>query len=282
MKMMLVDSNQIFLGNIFALTKKQSDVDLPLLRHTFLKSVITLNRKFKADEVVICLEGTSWRKEVAPHYKSHRAKGREQSPYDFDILFKLINELTDEIDEYLPWKVIRHPRAEADDVIGQLTRRHVAGGGDVVIISSDKDFKQLHGSNVVQWNPTMKKHVRVNPKENYLQEHIIRCDQGDFVPNILSEYEHMITEGTRQKSITKKFFEQVMNMSEDDILAHPDLSKNYKRNRELVDLSYTPTDIKMEINDMYDNYEGTTDKKKVFNYFAKKRLKLLIGDIKDV
>jgi 5'-3' exonuclease len=194
----------------------------------------------------------------------------------------LINELTDEIDEYLPWKVIRHPRAEADDVIGQLTRRHVAGGGDVVIISSDKDFKQLHGSNVVQWNPTMKKHVRVNPKENYLQEHIIRGDQGDFVPNILSEYEHMITEGTRQKSITKKFFEQVMNMSEDDILAHPDLSKNYKRNRELVDLSYTPTDIKMEINDMYDNYEGTTDKKKVFNYFAKKRLKLLMGDIKDV
>ena len=41
---------------------------------------------------------------------------------------------------------------EADDIIATLTKHAVEAGGDVTIISSDKDLMQLVGTNVVMWD----------------------------------------------------------------------------------------------------------------------------------
>ena len=279
--LMLVDQNQILLGAIFATTRKQDDVDISLIRHVFFRSIIALNKKFKPDDIVICGEGRSWRKDVYPHYKAHRKKGRDKSPYDFDKIFPMINQIIDEINEFMPWKAVSHKRAEADDIIGQIGRRHAMSGGKVVIVSSDHDFKQLHEfGNVVQWNPTMKKLVRGEP--GYLKTHIIKGDSGDGIENILTDGGTLITEGKRQTPIRKMFLDACMAMHEDELIAHPDLSENYQRNRELIDLSYTPQDIKLDINKMYDEYDGQGDRKKVFNYFIKNKLKNLMGDINNV
>jgi hypothetical protein len=126
----------------------------------------------------------------------------------------------------------------------------------------------------------MKKLVRGEP--GYLKTHIIKGDSGDGIENILTDGGTLITEGKRQTPIRKMFLDACMAMHEDELIAHPDLSENYQRNRELIDLSYTPQDIKLDINKMYDEYDGQGDRKKVFNYFIKNKLKNLMGDINNV
>ncbi|HZF50892.1 MAG TPA: DNA polymerase I [Polyangiaceae bacterium] len=72
-------------------------------------------------------------------------------------------EMAGDLKEQLPWidKVVeanRFPRLridgyEADDVIGTLARRGAEQGLDVVIVSVDKDFAQLVGDRVRQFDP---------------------------------------------------------------------------------------------------------------------------------
>ena len=50
--------------------------------------------------------------------------------------------VTEEFKQVLPWKVVQVPRAEADDVIAVLAQTF--GDKPTLIVSSDKDYKQLH------------------------------------------------------------------------------------------------------------------------------------------
>ena len=57
-----------------------------------------------------------------------------------------------------------------------------------MIVSSDRDFLQLQRfRNVRQFSPLLKKELSVDNPRVYLQNHIIRGDKGDGIPNILSE-----------------------------------------------------------------------------------------------
>ena len=67
-----------------------------------------------------------------------------------------MNVLKEELTEWFPYKLVQVEKAEADDIIailvGLLNER-------TLILSSDKDFVQLHGFNVRQYSPMQKKFV---------------------------------------------------------------------------------------------------------------------------
>jgi len=159
--------------------------------------------------MIVCADGkNSWRKEAFPYYKAGRKKGRDESELDWGELFRIINLLRSELIEYFPYKVLHFDRLEADDIIGVLAHKLGTelnmGAEKVLVLSGDKDYIQLQTyANVDQYNPVLKKWVRDPTPGNYLNEHIIKGDKGDGVPNILSA-DNVLVIGERQKTMTAK------------------------------------------------------------------------------
>ena len=123
--------------------------------------------------------------------------------------------------------MIAVPHAEGDDVIAVLAKNIQEKS---IIISSDKDFSQLHKyKHIKQYSPIQKKMLTTSDPYKYLKEHIIRGDKGDGVPNILSA-DDCIVKGERQKPITKKKLAVWMEQSD---MANG-LSLNWKRNQKLI------------------------------------------------
>ena len=281
----LVDYNQVMLASLFAGIGNHTDMDVDenLLRHMFLNSIRFNRKKFHSEygEIVLCVDNKDvWRRDYFPYYKANRKKSRDESELDWNKLFESIHRIRAEIEEFFPYKVISVERCEADDIIATIIHEYGTelnmGSEKFLILSGDKDFIQLHGyANVDQYNPVMKKWIRNDNPDKYLQEHVLKGDVGDGVPNILSA-DNCLAVGERQRPMTKKrmstFFD-VSNMDEETRL-------RYNRNKKMIDLSEIPEEYKEKILAEY-NKDKEVGREHLFNFFVKKKLKNLITDIQD-
>ena len=192
----------------------------------------------------------------------------------FDILAKLKQELK----ETFPYKVIDVDGAEADDIIGTLVPIY-ARDQKILILSSDGDFLQLqqYGSNVKQYNPSLKKYVKSENPLVELKEKIIRGDKGDGIPNMFSASDCFVRD-LRQKPITKGVLEKYLNESVED---YSDTDKaNFSRNSTLIDLTKIPQEIKQKIINTYDETKPAS-RQKLLNYFIEHKLKNLMDVIEE-
>jgi len=156
-------------------------------KHLMLQSLRHISDKFGSyGDIVLALDTkTNWRKEVYPGYKGHRKKDRDESDVNFDEFFVHVAEFTDVLDNYFPYKVIVVDRAEADDIVGVLSKKF-APYEKVVAISSDKDFKQILEYGAELYDPIKKSYVRMSKEElkEWKMIHILCGDEGDGVPHI--------------------------------------------------------------------------------------------------
>lgn len=272
--MIIFDYNQVAIANLMEqIGSSREPVDESLIRHMILNTIRSNITKFSGEygkNIVIACDGRKyWRKEIFPLYKSNRKKNRSSSGHDWNSIFEALGNIRDELREYSPYKVIHIDRAEADDVIGVLTK-NAAPSEKVLILSSDKDFVQLHSNtNVKQWSPSMKKWIKSDKPELQLHELIITGDKDDGIPNILSG-DNFIAEGIRQKPITKKFLSEFNIMT-----TSGDIERNWHRNKMLIDLNYIPEDLKSDIINTYETIHPA-NKQKFMNYMIAKRLKNLL------
>jgi len=277
--MILVDLNQVVISNLMMqLNKSQKKgLDEPLIRHMILNSLRSYNKKFRDTygEMVICCDNRKyWRKEFFPFYKSGRKTARDRDTLDWHVIFETLDRVRQELKDNLPHKVIDVEGAEADDIIGVLTAR-ISKQEPILILSSDKDFIQLQKyDNVTQYSPILKKFISSDDPKNYIKEHIIRGDKGDGIPNFLSS-DNVFVIGERQKVINSKKLEEWMKQSVEEICTTDDMLRGYRRNQRLVDLDFTPENIRQSIVDAYESVE-IGNKQKLMNYFIQKRLGKLI------
>ncbi|MCB1358574.1 MAG: hypothetical protein KDK53_19480 [Maritimibacter sp.] len=112
-----------------------------LLRYTEGK-----NGGTAATHVAVIFDHSSktFRNALFPDYKANRP----ELPEDLRPQFPLTREAT----RAFNIACVETEGYEADDIIATLTRQAVEAGGDVTIISSDKDLMQLVGPNVVMWD----------------------------------------------------------------------------------------------------------------------------------
>ena len=284
--MILVDYNQVMLASLFAGIGNHTNVELDenLLRHMFLNSIRFNRKKFSGEygEIVLCCDNTNiWRKDYFPYYKANRKKNRDESELDWNALFDVIHEIRREIEEFFPYKVLYVDRCEADDIIATLVEEHGTelntGAEKILILSGDKDFIQLHKyANVDQYNPVLKKWIRHADPNKYLQEHVLKGDVGDGIPNILSA-DNTLAIGERQKPMTKKRIEMFTNTPDQ---MDEETKLRFNRNKQMIDLSLIPQQYKDIILNEYNNQEEV-GRSHLFNYFVKKKLKNLIGDLQD-
>jgi len=278
--MILLDFSQTMIGSFMAVGRGRVVVEEDLLRHTVLNTIRQYRRQFReydASGFVICCDSKlNWRKESFPEYKANRKKKKEDGTTDWKSLYAFLDEMIKDLRENFPYKVIQVDKAEADDIIGVLNE-HVAVN-PTLIISSDKDFLQLHKyEGLVQWSPLMKKFITGDPHES-LYEKVIRGDAGDGVPNILSSDDVLITEGKRQKPVTKKKLEAWRGKKPEEFCTE-DMLRNYYRNKAMVDLSETPESIRINIINQFK--EQVPKSGKLMSYFVEKRLKDLMNHITD-
>jgi len=276
--MILLDYSQIALANIIV----QKIDDEELIRHMILNSIRMYNKKYRDEygQMVICCDGfNTWRKEYFPEYKANRKKSRSASDLNWENIFLFLNQIREEIKENLPYKVIHMEGMEADDIIGTLTYETQEFGQHepVMIISSDKDFIQLHKfNNVKQFSPARKQLITEKHPRKYLFEHVCRGDTGDGIPNVLSP-DNCFTDGIKQSPLRQTVIDFWMENEEN---MPQEVLRNYQRNSTLIDLSKIPTDIYNSIVQEY-NTQVPAMRMKVLTYLIKYRCKNLIEVVEE-
>jgi 5'-3' exonuclease len=285
--MIIIDLNQVMISNLMMQLGNHTNAQLEenMVRHMVLNAIRSFNQKFSREygEIVIACDNTNnWRKKEFPYYKANRKKNQEKSELDWKSIFDCLGKIRQELKDYFPYRVIDVESAEADDIIATLVHTHgkiVSSDGDekILILSGDKDFIQLHiYSNVRQYDPVRKKFIEHNDPERFLKEHILKGDSGDGVPNILSADDCFVV-GQRQKPLTAKKMDAILEEGLEGKINHP-LFRNFKRNMHLINLSFTPWEIKEKILAQYDE-QDERDRSKMLNYFITNRLKNLMESI---
>lgn len=283
--MIIVDLNQVMLSNLLMQLGNHTNAQIEenMVRHMILNSLRSYRVKFGADygEMVIACDNTNyWRKKVFPYYKANRKKAQEKSDLDWKAVFECLNKIRAELKEFFPYRVIDIESAEADDIIATLVTNfgsEMNTGESILILSGDKDFIQLHTyANVKQYDPTRKKWITHNDPERYKEEHVLKGDSGDGIPNILSN-DNCFVVGDRQKPMTQKKLDAFIELSIDRKLDHPNY-RNYCRNSQLIDLSFVPNEIRERVMDSY-NAQTDKDRSKLMGYFIANKLRNLTEHI---
>ena len=280
--MIIVDYSQIALSNI--IVQKIDDKDL--IRHMILNSLRMYNKKYRDEygQMVLACDGfNTWRKDFFPEYKAARKKNRSASDLDWNNIFTSLNEIREEIRDNLPWKVLHLDGTEADDIVATLTTQTQEFGQHepVMIISSDKDFIQLHKfSNVKQFSPIQKKLVQDPHPITYKWNHIMRGDSGDGIPNVLSPDDTFISEQHQNQLRQTRVDEWINNIDNLRELMGDEVYRNFQRNQTLIDFDYIPEPIQTNIINTF-NETKPAARMKVLTYLINKRCNQLIECVEE-
>jgi 5'-3' exonuclease len=285
----VVDYNQTAISSLMAnlAGRRDVEVNIPLVRHMIINALRSYRKKFGpefGDMVIACDNRHYWRRQYFPNYKANRKKSRDESGFDWNSIFEALHLVRSELTEHFPYPVIDVDGAEADDVIAVLAEYSQTMNTDglmpsaepFLVLSGDHDFNQLQKwSNVKQYAPVQKKFIKLTETPHaVLMEHIIMGDKGDGVPNILSCDDTFIN-GDRQRPIRKDKLAEWKTQKPEEFINSDEMWRNYQRNRELVDLSRIPEDIKESIIDSYEMQKGG-DRSGLLNYFIANRMTQLI------
>ena len=280
MKYLIVDTANTFFRARHS-AHRQSDTwdKLGFAVHVTLSSVNKAWRDHKADHVVFCLEGRSWRKDFYEPYKKNRAVARQaltEAQAEEDTLFwEAFDSLKTFLDEKTNCTVMRHSNLEADDLIAGWVQAHP--DDEHVIVSSDTDFHQLLANNVKQYNGVadelhtlegifdkrgklvMDKKTK-EPKQIPDPEWILfeKCMRGDSTDNVFSAYPGVRKKGTKNKiGLLEAYADRnakgfnwnnlmLQRWTDHNGEEHRVLD-DYERNRILVDLTAQPEEVKQQI-----------------------------------
>ncbi len=277
--MILIDFSGI---SIAPIASGYIGTDVNLVRHAILNTIRMYRQKFgkQYGEIVIVADaGGNWRKDVYPEYKGKRKSNREASKIDWDAAFKSIGQVLEDIEANFPYKVIRQWGCEADDSIAEIVKwtQEFGNWENVMIISADKDFRQLQKfDNVSQFSPMTKKLIKEDHPRKYLAEHILTGCSGDGVPNVLSDDDTFLVEGKRQNVLSSK---KKAALLEDPKSLGEEVYRNWQRNKKMIDLtesSVCPENVKLEIINKFVSQDQDGNKSKVLDFLIQNRMKLLI------
>jgi len=277
--MILIDFTQTIIAGLMAQLKiNDGEISKDLLRHMIINSVRNYQKRYASEygSIVLCTDASNpWRRDYFPFYKSNRKKARDKDDLDWGLIFETLQTVKEEIRDNFPYYYMYVENCEADDIIAVLTKRNAEVGEDTLIISGDKDFQQLHGETVKQFSPNLGRFIVCSDPIAFKQEHILKGDKSDGIPNILST-DNCLDEGIRQTPLRKNVLDKYMRITiENDDKYY----RNYLRNQTLIDLDFIPSDIEQNIVNEFEKCEPPQGK--VFDYLREHRLNELLDNVED-
>ena len=277
MRYVLIDTaNMFFRARHVAFRAADLDEKVGYALHITLAAVNKVCQRFAADHVVFALEGRSWRKDVYAPYKRNRAEARaaltEAEQEEDRVFWETYDEFTKYLAGQTNCSVIRHERAEADDVIARWIALHPQD--QHTIISSDTDFVQLIAENVDQYNGITDELITIRGIFDAKGREVIdkktkaaktvpdpewllfeKCMRGDTSDNVFSAFPGVRTKGTKNKVGLQEAFEDrnargyawnnlmLQRWTDHEGQEHRVLD-DYNRNRSLIDLRAQPAEVK--------------------------------------
>lgn len=302
MQYALVDlANTYFRARHIAAKNTDSWTKIGMAIHLTLASVNQVVKKYGIDHVVFCLEGRSWRKDIYKPYKAHRAVAQqaltESEQEENKMFWETYDLFTTFLREKTNCSVLRHERAEADDLIARFV--HLHPNDNHYVISSDTDYVQLIAPNVFQYNGVANQLITLDgyhddkgrlivdkkTKEPKLlgdpQFHLFeKCMRGDAGDNVFSAYPGVRTKGSKNKvglieayaDRNKQGFNwnnmMLQRWMDHDGVEHR-VRDDYERNRTLIDLTAQPDDIKEAVDNIIRVGVRTTPTPQVGLHFMK-------------
>ena len=103
--MILVDANQIAISHLMVRNKIENGINIDSVRRSIIRVVGRIQKKFKSEfgAMVLCYDDKNyWRRQVFPYYKMNRKQERENSKYDWNQVFSVLNKIRDELRAYFP------------------------------------------------------------------------------------------------------------------------------------------------------------------------------------
>ena len=302
MRYLLVDTANTFFRARHS-AHRQSDTwdKLGFAIHVTLASVNKAFRDQKADHVIFCLEGRSWRKDFYEPYKKNRAVARaaltEAEAEEDKLFWETFDALKTFVADKSNCTVLQHPELEADDLIAGFIQCHP--DDHHTIVSSDTDFHQLLADNVNQYNgiadelhtingifdkkgkPVLDKKTK-EPKTIPNPKYILfeKCMRGDASDNVFSAYPGVRTKGTKNKTGLQEAYSDrdSKGYSWNNLMLQKWVDHNgvehrvlddYNRNVTLVDLSAQPDDVKVKIAETIAANSVTLDRPMIGAQFLK-------------
>jgi len=275
MKYLLADVANTFHRARYVAKGDDLEMKTSMTLHIVLSSLKRAQELFKADKVIYCLEGRSWRKDMYTKYKKNRSDARAElspSEQEEDIAFwEALNRFITFLSTHSGAVVLQHPRCEADDLIARWIQSHPED--EHVIASSDRDFYQLLSPTVSIFNGITKEVISLKgvvddkgktvidkktklPKVLGEPEWLLfeKCMRGDPGDNVFSAFPRV-----RSKQLLEAYSDRKdrgfkwNNMMLQKWLDHDGeehrVLEDYERNRTLIDLSMQPDDIKAALDE---------------------------------
>jgi 5'-3' exonuclease len=274
----LVDSLNVFFRSRHV-TRGDTDAKTGMALHITLSSILKAWRDFRADHVVVCLEGRSWRKDFYEPYKRNRKEARAAltaREQEEDLAFwQAFDEFKTFITEKTNCTVLHNPILEADDLIAGWIQNHP--NDRHVIISTDGDFAQLIAPNVVQYNGVQgitvtdqgyfdeknkpvidNKTKKPRPAPDPEWQLFEKCMRGDTSDNVFSAYPGVRVKGTKNKVGLQEAFADknhkgyawnnlmLQRWVDHNGIEHRVLD-DYQRNVTLCDLTAQPESVRQTI-----------------------------------
>ena len=277
MRYLLMDlSNTFFRARHTAHRAQDSWEKVGYTLHITLSSINRVMRRFPSDHVVFALEGRSWRKDFYPPYKRNRAEARaaltDAEAEEDRMFWETYDHLTEYLRDHTNCSVIRHPEAEADDIIARWIDLHP--DDEHVIVSSDTDFVQLLDHKVTQYNGITDEHITItgifNERGNPVTDRrtkqpkaapdpqwllFEKCMRGDPTDNVFSAFPGVRLKGTKNRTGLQEAYADrdrqgyawnnimLSRWVDHDGVEHRVLD-DYQRNRTLIDLRAQPPHIR--------------------------------------
>ena len=282
--LMIIDFSLLSLSTVFATFKPTELYTTHNVKTCILSSIKSITKKYKAKypEIVLALDARNyWRRDIAPYYKQHRAKGRESSPYDFDTIYTGMNELEVELKASFPYKILNVDRCEADDIAGVLCKYFHDQYESILLASADGDWLQLQQyKNVKQYSSMHGKLIypKHGSAKNHLLYKIIKGDKKDAVANIKSARDSVITK-TRQKAISEANFEKWCKLPPEKF-CDSEMLVRFNENESLLDLTKVPEQYEKAIIDAFNN-EVPASRAKIYSYLIKGGYSHLVEHVND-
>lgn len=247
-------------------------------RNFMIANLFGYVKQFQPTKLIISVDcKRNWRKDIYPNYKAGRKDKLKESAVDFEEFYPIATEFIQDLRKTFPnVYVLEVENCETDDIIAVLARE-IFRRDDVIILSTDGDFKQLlQNSNVRIFNPDskVKNFVQcLNPKEE-LDLKVVIGDggngAGDNIPNILvmegfeqvgdrtigvgeKVAQKILENGIDSDFVVKKVCDKYPSISPDQVKEI--VKKNYLRNLELISFDNIPMMIKERIIEAYKSYE---------------------------
>ena len=303
MKYLLIDTaNMFFRARHVAFRASDPWEKVGYALHISMAAINKVAKKFDADHVVFCLEGRSWRKDYYKPYKANRSRSKSRTEQNVNKKKKNCfgKHLMTSINTYVKKPiVVYYVMVMQKQMILLHVGLHYIQTDEHVIISSDSDFYQLITENVTQFNGITdnlitlegifdakgKQVIDKKTKEPKLlgdPEYLLfeKCMRGDSSDNVFSAFPGVRKKGTKNKvGLLEAYADRHAkgyawnNMMLQRWTDHEDkehrVLDDYNRNKQLIDLTQQPEEIKDRVDRVHIEQVSNKDVGQVGSKFLK-------------